>query len=238
MHGDLLKQQLCDYLNIEPTRVSVIPHIAMGGREATGHVDAAAPGVARARRDTDVRILFFGRIWEYKGLEYLIKAQPLVTAQHPDARFVIGGEGEDFERYRKMMTNPETFELHIERVSDEKRERLFADATIVVLPYISATQSGVIPIAFNHSVPVIATDVGALREVIHHERTGLLIPPRDTEALGKAINRLLDHPQLRAELGSNGNLFLQEQCSDQAVGSAHLAAYKQAAQAFSEAQHR
>src|SRR5438552_16759897 len=94
-------------------------------------------------------VLFFGRIWEYKGLEYLIRAEPLITAEVPEARIVIAGEGEDFGRYRLLMDHPEHFVVYNEYIPDQQRSELFRQASLVVLPYIEASQSGVIPLAYS-----------------------------------------------------------------------------------------
>jgi len=65
-----------------------IPHIQIGEKSSTS-----------AHHEEERLILFFGRIWEYKGLEYLIRAEPLISARLPDVRILIAGEGEDFSRY-------------------------------------------------------------------------------------------------------------------------------------------
>ena len=136
-------------------------------------------------------VLFFGRIWAYKGLEYLIRAEPLITAEIPDAKIVIAGKGEDFSRYRAMMVHPERFVVHNEFIPDDRRAELFARASVVVLPYVEATQSGVIPVAYTFSKPVVATTVGSIPEMVDDGRTGLLVPPRSEESLAEAIVSLL-----------------------------------------------
>ena len=88
VHGKRSRQVVVDELRIPYERVRIIPHIALGD-------DAAHTQV----KEDDHLILFFGRIWEYKGLEYLIRAEPLITAQVPNARIVIAGRGEDFRRF-------------------------------------------------------------------------------------------------------------------------------------------
>ena len=75
----------------------------------------------KAQGEEGNQVLFFGRIWAYKGLEYLIRAETLITACVPDAKIVIAGQGEDFRRYRGMMAHPENFIVHNEYVSNEKR---------------------------------------------------------------------------------------------------------------------
>src|SRR4029077_3251434 len=79
-------------------RTSIIPHIQIG-RDLT----------STPIQDDGRLFLFFGRIWAYKGLEYLIRAEPLITARVPEATILIAGEGENFSHYRRMMVHPDRF---------------------------------------------------------------------------------------------------------------------------------
>ena len=150
------------------------------------------------------QILFFGRIWKYKGLEYLIRAQPMITAAFPEARIVIAGAGEDFEPYRRQMAHPDRFIIRNHFIEPAERDELFRQASIVVLPYIEATQSGVVPLAYACAKPVIATRTGALSEAVEDGRTGLLVPPADSAALARAVIELLGDPARRQVMGRPG----------------------------------
>jgi glycosyltransferase involved in cell wall biosynthesis len=76
-----------------------------------------------------------------------------------------------------------------EYVPQENVATYFSAADVVVLPYLSATQSGIAQIAYNFDTPVIATDVGGLGEVVRDGITGYVIPPADPQALAKSIRR-------------------------------------------------
>jgi len=217
VHGTQLVQVIADRLSIPCEIVHVIPHVALGDDTARSEV-----------QEDDHLILFFGRIWEYKGLEFLIRAEPLVTAQVPEARIVIAGRGEDFARYRLMMVHPERFTVYNEYVSDDKRSELFRRASIVVLPYIDASQSGVIPLAYTFGKPVVATTVGGLPDMVEHGQTGYLVPPRDEKALSGAIIRLLRDKTLRHQLGANGKRKLDAECSPDVVARQTLVVYDRA----------
>ncbi len=83
-------------------------------------------------------------------------------------------------------------------------------ANVVVLPYRSATQSAVIQLAFGRDKSVITTDVGGLAEVVEDGRTGLVVPPEDPDALGKAVNRFFDEglePVFRANIEKTNQRF-------------------------------
>jgi glycosyltransferase involved in cell wall biosynthesis len=217
VHGTLLKQVVVGELGLRSDIVHVIPMIALGNAMVHSQVE-----------EDDHQILFFGRIWEYKGLEYLIRAEPLVTAQVPDARIVIAGQGEDFTRYRRLMVHSERFTVHNEYISDAKCAELFQRASVVALPYIDASQSAVIPVAYTFGKPVVATTVGGLPELVDHGRTGYLVPPRDEQALADALVRLLRDRELRQQMGANGKRKVETDLSPDTVARQTLAVYRQA----------
>jgi len=215
VHVPQMKELFIRRLHMPSGRVHVIPHVLCGD-------DAAQPRI----QDEEHLVLFFGRMSEYKGLEYLIRAEPLITDQVPQARIVIAGTGEEFGRYRRMMTNPERFIVHNEYVSNEKRAELFRRASVVVLPYIEATQSGVIPVACSFGKPVVATAVGGLPAQVDDGETGYLVPPRDERALAEAIVRLLRNRDLRHQLGANGKRKITSECNPDVVARDTLAVYQ------------
>jgi glycosyltransferase involved in cell wall biosynthesis len=218
VHAPQVKELLTKRTGVPPETVHVIPYVIVGDVDISVGVDV----------QPQPEILFFGRIWEYKGLEYLIKAEPLITAKVPQAKIVIAGTGEDFGRYRKMMVNPDNFIVHNEYVSDEKRAELFRRAAIVVLPYIEASQSFIISIAYRFGKPVVATRVGGLPEMVDHGRTGFLVPPRDIEGLAKAIVDLMQNDEMREAFGENGMRKVNVECAPEAVGRQTVAVYRRA----------
>jgi glycosyltransferase involved in cell wall biosynthesis len=174
-------------------------------------------------------ILFFGHIWPYKGLDYLIRAEPLITAQLPKARIIIAGKGVDFDRYRRMMVHPRNFVVHNNFIAENDAAALFRRANVVVLPYVEATQSGVIPLAYSFGKPVIATSVGGLPEQVEHGRTGIIVPPRSEQALAEAIIRLLQDPNLRRQFGENGRRKAEQEWSAANVAEKTFTVYETAA---------
>lgn len=139
-------------------------------------------------------LLFFGYIRPYKGLEVLLRALPLVNDQ--DVELVIAGECyEDPERYLQLMV-----ELGIEdRVRFENRYipneevgRYFAAADLVTLPYLSATQSGVVQVANALEVPVLVSDVGGIPEVVEDGKTGIVVSADDPVAVAEGIDRFFN----------------------------------------------
>ena len=134
-----------------------------------------------------------------------------------------------------MMTHPERFEIHNTFVSDAERSAMFARASLVALPYIEASQSGVVPLAYSFSKPVVATTVGGLPDMIEDGKTGLLVPPRDERALADAVVRLLVDKDLRQQMGRNGRHKMDTEYSLAAVAQQTLAVYRTAMDAYRKA---
>src|ERR1700731_17068 len=201
VHSQHVRALMAQHLDGATDNISLMPHIQIGQ-------ELASP----AGQDNENLILFFGRIWEYKGLEYLIRAEPLISARVPGVRFMIAGQGEEFSRYARMMVHPERFIVHNEFISEERTAEYFRRASIVVLPYIEASQSGVIPLAYSAAKPVVATTVGGLPEMVEHGHTGYLVAPRDAGQLADALVRLLLDPALRRQMGANAKQKIQLEC--------------------------
>ena len=145
-------------------------------------------------------ILFFGAIRPYKGLGDLIAAFSLVRQQVPAARLVIAGYPfEDFGPYREAIAAA-NLEDHVTTYLGyhpmSEVAKFFEAADVAVLPYRTASQSGIAQLAFAFGAPVVATRTGGLPEVIENGRTGLLVDPGDRRGLAAAITRLLEDPSL------------------------------------------
>jgi glycosyltransferase involved in cell wall biosynthesis len=218
VHAPQVKESLVKRLGIPAETVHVTPYALVGDVDPTTPIEV----------HEEPLILFFGRIWQYKGLEYLIRAEPLITAKAPQAKIAIAGAGEDFTRYRRMMVNPERFEVHNEFISDEKRDELFRRASVLVLPYIEASQSHVISFAYRYKKPVVATRVGGLPEMVDHGHTGFLVAPRDVSALADALVRLLQNDPLRRQFGENGLRKVNLECAPEIVGRKTRIVYRRA----------
>lgn len=182
----------------------------------------------RGLKEEDNQILFFGRIWKYKGLEYLIKAEPIITKEVPNTKIIIAGTGEDFKRYKNIMINKDNFIVYNYRIPYNEGAELFQKSSVVVLPYIEASQSGVILTAYGFKKPVVATNVGAIPEAVDDGVTGLIVPPRDPEALAEAIIKLLKNEKLRKQMGENAYKKLKNDFSWTPVVEKTIEVYKEA----------
>lgn len=136
-------------------------------------------------------LLFFGFVREYKGLKHLIKALPKVAEEYPECRLWIAGDfGRAEEEYRELIAECGMEQYIVVRdgyIPDCEIEPYFAACDAVVLPYESATQSGIVQMAFGFGKPVIVTESGGLPDVVEDGRTGYVVPPKDAAALAGAI---------------------------------------------------
>ncbi|HVN49173.1 MAG TPA: glycosyltransferase [Bacteroidota bacterium] len=144
----------------------------------------------RLRLTEEHIILFFGYVRRYKGLDVLLEAMKLVQHRQKIKLMVVGEFYDDEHSYREQA---EKLELHdtvqfvSEYVSNDHVAEYFSAADCVVLPYRSATQSGIVQIAYNFNKPVIVTRVGGLAEIVPDGIAGFTVPPENPQALAEAI---------------------------------------------------
>ena len=172
-------------------------------------------------------VLFFGRIVPYKGIEYLIQAGKLVAKQIADVTITIAGGG-DWTNYEKQIEGDSHFIVHNRFIPDNEVAQLFQKASLVVLPYTYGSQSGVVSIAATFKKPVIVTDVGNFAEMVEHGKTGLVISPKDSDALAEAMIRLLADDKLRKQMGDNAYNLVKERFSWDAIAKRTLEVYEEA----------
>lgn len=153
-------------------------------------------------------VLFFGRTDQYKGLEYLVRAQPVISHHLPYARILIAGRGKDLERCLNLIQDKSKFEIHDGFFTGDVAAAFFERASLVAIPYISASTSGVLLTAYGFGKPVVTTNVGCLSEYVKEGVTGLMIPPRDSERLAKAIIHLLSDDALRHKMGEEAKRWV------------------------------
>jgi glycosyltransferase involved in cell wall biosynthesis len=137
-------------------------------------------------------ILFFGIVRAYKGLDYLLVAMPQILARVKVKLLVVGEFYEPEAKFRSMIEALDlngSVEITSDFVPNEDVSLYFSAADVVVLPYKSATQSGIVQIAYHLDKPCIVTDVGGLAEVVIDGKTGFVVKPNDAEHLAEAVIR-------------------------------------------------
>ncbi|MCC6865912.1 MAG: glycosyltransferase [Ignavibacteria bacterium] len=134
-------------------------------------------------------ILFFGFIRDYKGLDLLIEALKYLNDEYI---LLIAGENYgDFKKYDEQIDNlgiRKRINMHIRYIPESEIPVFFSASDVCVLPYRSATQSGITGIAYHFKIPVIVTNVGGLSEMVIENKTGLIINDLKPEKIAAKIN--------------------------------------------------
>lgn len=141
-------------------------------------------------------ILFFGFIRKYKGLDSLLAAMPAILRHVPDVHLLVVGEFfEDKDPYLQQIRESgigDHVTVHDRYVPNEEVADWFSAADILVLPYHSATNSGIVQIGYNFATPAVVTDVGSLSEVVLDGKTGFVLRSADPESLADAVGKMYD----------------------------------------------
>ena len=185
------------------------------------------------------RILFVGRFDEpRKGFKYLLRALPLVQQQFPDARLIVLGSGKR-EKYDGIMDRYGITGVEYKGfVSNEERARYYASCDVSCAPSTGNESFGYVvvePMAAGK--PLVASRIPGYASVVTNEETGLLVEPRDPQALALGLVRALSDRELRNRLSANGRTAAQ-QYDWSRVAARVLDIYKRAASAAPEASWR
>lgn len=195
VHTDRMKRELASEFAVPASKVSVIPF----GINNT--VPNTALSTAEAKRQLglnpgDKTLLFFGNIAPYKGLDCLVAAFAEVASACHDYRLLIAGRPKQCEDYWNRIQQTISRSViadrviqRIEYVPDAETELYFKAADALVLPYIHIFQSGVLFLGYGFGLPVIAADVGSMKEEIVEGKTGFVFNPQDVSGLAQVIRR-------------------------------------------------
>lgn len=226
-HSQHDRQRLLEEFGVAPKKVTVIPHGEYGffrqaGVKAEEPADDA-PGRAEDRREARRKLglpqnaevaLFFGYIREYKGLDVLLEAWPAVQRERPEARLLIAGDPVQLPAERRHELEAWAQRLgavhHFGYVPFSDVRKYFAAANVLVMPYRHISQSGVLYLALALGLPVLATRVGAVPEVLTDGESGALVPPESPGELAQALSQLLGNPALRQRLADGGRRVARE----------------------------
>jgi glycosyltransferase involved in cell wall biosynthesis len=195
VHTEQMKRELIEDLGVSGSRASVIP---FGINNAVPNTLLNPTQAKRLLgiREEDRAILFFGNIAPYKGLEYLIDAYGKVLAGKNDYRLIIAGRPKNCEEYwcgiRESFRNDlQTGRvlLRADYIPNDETEVYFKAADVLVLPYKHIYQSGVLFLAQSFGLPVLAANVGSLKDDVVEGKTGFVFRPGDPVDMARAIER-------------------------------------------------
>lgn len=193
VHTKLMKQELMEEFSVIDSKITVIPFGINNTLPDSGLTKAESRQRLGIKKD-DKTVLFFGNIAPYKGVEYLAKAMTELISRDPSYRLVIAGRPKGSEEYWAGIRNEieragirDQVIEKIEYIPDEEVEVYFKSADLLVLPYTHVFQSGVLFLGYSFGLPVLASDVGSLKEEIVAGKTGMVCRPQDPADLEKCI---------------------------------------------------
>jgi glycosyltransferase involved in cell wall biosynthesis len=194
VHTESMKSELVGTFGVRESHITVVhfginnavPQTSITPTEAKRRL-----GIARDEKT----ILFFGNIAPYKGLEYLIAAFRRISGSGSGYRLIIAGRiKQGCEAYWSTIETmlgqePERdgILLRIEYIPDEDTELYFKAADVLVLPYVTIFQSGVLFLGYSFGLPVLAADVGCLKDDIVPGKTGSVFAPQDSTGLANEL---------------------------------------------------
>jgi len=195
VHTEKMKVELVKEFGVRCSRVTVIP---FGINNAVPNT-SLTPGGAKQRlglSKDEMAILFFGRITPYKGVEFLIAAFRQILTGQKKYRLIIAGRPDRCEEYWRVIREGIREDvqrgqiiLKAEFIPDDDTEVYFKAADVLILPYRDIYQSGVLFLGQSFGLPVIAADVGSLKDDIVESKTGFTFRPEDPVDLARAIER-------------------------------------------------
>ena len=170
-------------------------------------------------------LLFFGNIHPHKGVDFLLDAMLKVHEKHPSVQLIVAGRGKyyfDIEKYKDL----DYIHFINEYITVPRLVGLLKGCLFSVVPYVDATQSGVVQTAFSLDVPLVVTNVGALPEVVKDGVMGRVVSPRDSEALASSIIDILDNPDVLNDYKQNIDLIWAKEMDWSPIAEKYIAMYK------------
>jgi D-inositol-3-phosphate glycosyltransferase len=194
VHTAAMKRELVTDFGIAPEQVSVIP-FGINDTSRKTSLDRVGARTKLGLAPMEKIILFFGQIAPYKGLEFLVAALARLIPSLPEVRLVIAGKvKKGFEGYWKPIqaeiSRPglqDRVIARIQHIPDDDVEIYFKAADVLAVPYVDIFQSGLPFLAYSFGLPVIATDVGSLKEDVIEGDTGMICRPRSAADLAEAV---------------------------------------------------
>lgn len=168
-------------------------------------------------------LLFFGYVRRYKGLDVLLDAFARVVKRMSATLLVVGEFYEKREPYDSLVAELDIVDyvrIVDEYVPNEDVEKYFKAADLVVLPYRTATQSGIVQTAFSFEKPVVVTAVGGLPDVVIDGSTGYVVPRNDPAAIADAVVDFFERDEaerMADSIRADRERFSWRRCADQII---------------------
>jgi glycosyltransferase involved in cell wall biosynthesis len=222
LHNRCQMEDFCQEFSIPLSRTDSVP---LGAYEILTRA-AVRESPARSRRPT---VLFFGSLAFYKGVDVLLRSAESLKALVPNVRIIVAARSGSRRPPRPSgMCDAVDWRVRTHYFSPEETAALYSEADVVVLPYLSATQSGVLLSAYAFGKPVVASRVGGLPEYIDDGETGILVEPGDPKELASALGRVLNDRRLYARMAGAITRAVKGQLSWETAVEQYLEVYDRA----------
>ncbi|HIE14694.1 TPA: glycosyltransferase family 1 protein [Candidatus Bathyarchaeota archaeon] len=222
-----MKNEIQNHFHLPPEKIDVIPN-AVEIERYSKNVDRNKVRLKCGVKPYEKLVLFVGRLVPQKGVEHLIRAIPEVTKEHPNVKFVIAGEGWSkgyLESSVKSLKCQDRVRF-LGFIPDDELVELTISADLLVVPS-SYEPFGIVALeGMAAGIPVVASNTGGLSEVIEHDRTGVLVYPRDPHSIAWGIKRVLSDPEYSSRIIQNAKRKVIEIYSWEAVAEKTLQVYK------------
>ena len=181
------------------------------------------------KADKKVRFLFVGRLEEQKGCKYLIHATRILKAKTRDFVIIIVGDGSQRAILDKLTeeNNLGRYVTFLGGVADKKLREMYCTSDVFILPSIWEGLPVTLLEAWSAKLPVIVTNVGAIRDICVDEMNGLVVRPKDPESIADAMLRLIEDEELRRKLAKNGAELVRREFSLETVVMSTLELYEE-----------
>jgi len=231
VHNIVSRDELINQCGVKQALVRVVPHGSYLG------LIPAAMEKYRARESLGLPqdeyiILFFGQIKAVKGLDLLIEAFARARAQTKPMRLVIAGKvwKDNFAHYQDLIEHysiGDAISLHIRYIPDDEIAAYYGAADIVVLPYRKIYQSGVLLMAMSYGIPILASDLQGMSEVVSDGENGFLFRSGDVAHLAERLIAVLEDEESRIRVVLQAHADMESQFSWDTIGGQLASIYRE-----------
>ncbi len=223
-----LKSEIQGHFNLPQEKIEIIPN-GIDLEKYNASVDRVAVRSRYGVHPHEKLVLCIGRLVPQKGIEYLIRTVPRIAGRYPEARFIIVGEGwlRGHLEYVARSTGHQWKITFTGWIPDQELVALLNSADVLVVPSIYEPFGIVALEGMAAGIPVVASDIGGLAEVVEHERTGILAYSKNPESIAWAVDRVLSDPSHSKWLVQNAQEMVQKTYSWEAIAKRTVEVYKE-----------
>ena len=223
-----MKAEIQGHFRLPQEKIEIVPN-GIDTKRYNASVDQSAVKGRYGVHPDEKLVLCVGRLVPQKGIEYLIRAVPQIARRYPNSKFIIVGEGwlRGHLEYIARSTGHQWKITFTGWIQDQELIALLNSADALVVPSIYEPFGIVALEGMAAGVPVVASDVGGLAEIVEHEHTGILAYSRSPESIAWAVGRVLSDPDHSKEMVQNAQEMVQKTYSWEAIAMKTAKIYKE-----------